>query len=285
MSVLGTSERFSQIEPTREGIGDNEMDKPFSDDIVAFEATNATGVVRLNRPEVHNAINEPVIDALESVFDRVEADPQLRALIITGTGSKSFCAGGDLHYFATLDTREKGIEMSRRMQKLLDRLWSGQKPVIAVINGQALGGGCEIITACHFRIAVSSASFSYRQAANGLITGWGGGARLFHLVGRTQALKLLLTGESIDAAAAKQIGLVDQIEEPRNLLEAALAFAKKISKHPPGVVAAILELAKLHYQCDIYKAIERETELFGDRWTSDEFKQAIKAFQDKRLIP
>ncbi len=260
------------------------MYKPFSDDVVAFEATDATGVVRLNRPEVHNAINEPVIDTLELVFDRVEADPQLRALIITGTGSKSFCAGGDLHYFATLDTREKGIEMSRRMQKLLDRLWSGQKPVIAVINGTTLGGGCEIITACHFRIAASTASFSYRQASNGLITGWGGSARLFHLVGRTQALKLLLTGESIDAAAAQQIGLVDQIEEPRNLLEAALAFAKKISKHSPGVVATILELAKLHYQCDIDMAIERETELFGDRWTSDEFRQAIKAFQDKRLI-
>src|SRR5687767_9181629 len=146
------------------------MDESFSDDVVAFEATDATGIVRLNRPKAHNAINESVIDVLESVFDRVEADPQLRALIITGTKENSFCAGGDLHYFATLDTREKGIEMSRRMQKLLDRLWSGQKPVIVAINGQALGGGCEIITACHFRIAASTASFSYRQAANGLIT-------------------------------------------------------------------------------------------------------------------
>ena len=260
------------------------MDESFSEDVVAFEATDAIGIVRLNRPKAHNAINEPVMDVLESVFDRVEADPQLRALIITGTKEKSFCAGGDLHYFATLDTREKGIEMSRRVQKLLDRLWSGHKPVIAAINGQALGGGCEIMTACHFRIAASTANFSYRQAANGLITGWGGGARLFHLVGRTQALKLLLTGETIDATTAQQIGLIDQIVEPRNLLEAAQAFAKRISRHSPGVVAAILELAKLHYQCDIDKAIERETELFGDRWTSDEFKQAIKAFQDKRLI-
>lgn len=260
------------------------MHKSFSHDVVAFETTDTTGVARLNRPEVHNAINEPVLEALESVFDRFEADPQLRALIITGSGSQSFCAGGDLHYFAILDTREKGIEMSRRAQKLLDRLWSGQKPVIAAINGQALGGGCELITACHFRIATSTAIFSYRQAANGLITGWGGGTRLFHLVGRTHALKLLLTGESIDAAAAQQIGLVDQIEEPPKLLEAALAFAKEISKHSPGVVAAILELARLHYQCEIHKAIERETELFADRWISDEFRQAIKAFQDKRLI-
>lgn len=260
------------------------MQKLFADDVVAFEATNDTGIVRLNRPDVHNAINEPVMEALESVFDRVEANPQIRALVITGTGSKSFCAGGDLQYFATLNTREKGIEMSRRMQALLDRLWFGQKPVVAAINGQALGGGCEILTACHFRLAASTANFEYRQAANGLITGWGGGLRLFRLVGRTQALKLLLTGDSIDTSEALRIGLIDQIEEPENLLEASVAFAKKISRHPAGVVAAILELARLHYIGDIEKAIEREIELFSDRWTSDEFKQAIKAFQDKRLI-
>ena len=260
------------------------MQKLFAEDVVVFESTDGAGIVRLNRPDVHNAINEVVMEALESVLDRVEADPQIRALIITGTGSKSFCAGGDLQYFATLDTREKGIEMSRRMQVLLDRLWSGQKPVIAAVNGQALGGGCEILTACHFRIAASTANFAYRQAANGLVTGWGGGMRLFHLVGRTPALKLLLTGDSIDAAEALRIGLIDQIEEPQNLLETSVAFAKKISRHSAAVVAAILELARLYLKGDIEKAIERETELFGDRWTSDEFKQAIRAFQDKRLI-
>ena len=260
------------------------MQKLLADDVVVFELTDGAGIVRLNRPDVHNAINEVVMEALESIFDRVESDPKIRALIITATGSKSFCAGGDLQYFTTLDTRETGIEMSRRMQLLLDRLWSGQKPVIAAINGQALGGGCEILTACHFRIAASTANFEYRQAENGLITGWGGGRRLFHLVGCTQALKLLLTGDSIDAAEALRIGLIDQIEEPQNLREASVAFAKKISRHSAAVVAAILELARLNLTGAIEKAIDRETELFGDRWTSDEFKQAIQAFQDKRLI-
>ena len=260
------------------------MQKLLADDVVVFESTDGAGIVRLNRPDVHNAINEVVMQTLESVFDRVEADPKIRALIITGTGSKSFCAGGDLQYFATLDTREKGIEMSRRMQVLLDRLWSGQKPAIAAINGQALGGGCELLTACHFRIAASNANFVYRQAENGLITGWGGGMRLFQLVGRTHALKLLLTGDSIDAAEALRIGLIDQIEEPQKLLKASVSFAKKISRHSAALVAAILELARLHLKGDIERAIERETELFGDRWTSEEFKQAIKAFQDKRLI-
>lgn len=254
-----------------------------SNSVVAFEAVNAIGIIRLNRPSVHNALNAPAIEALEAILEKVAIDPQIRALIITGTGLKSFCAGGDLQYFATLDTRAKGLEMSRRMQGLLYRLWSGPKPVVAAINGQALGGGCEILTACHFRIAASTAGFEYRQAANGLITGWGGGVRLFHLVGRTQALKLLLTGEPVDPLEALRIGLIDQVVEPERLQATALALAEKISRHSPGVVAAILELARLHYQGDIDKAIERETELFGDRWTSAEFRSAIGEFQNKRF--
>lgn len=253
-------------------------------DVVTYEVSNAISIARLNRPDTRNAINERAIELLEAIADRIETDPAIRALIITGAGTRSFCAGGDLQYFATLDTREKGLEMSRRMQSLLDRFWSGSKPVIAAVNGTARGGGCELLTACHFRIAASNASFAYVQATKGVITGWGGGARLFHLVGRSHALRLLLTAEPIDAAEALRIGLIDQIEEPQDLQAAVLAFAEKISRHPPDVIAAMLELARLHYNCDIPKSIERETELFGDRWTSDEFRNALKDFQDKRLI-
>jgi enoyl-CoA hydratase/carnithine racemase len=252
-------------------------------DVVVFEASDAIGIVRLNRPQVHNAVNEPVMEALEAILNRVETDPQIRALVVTGTG-RTFCAGGDLQYFATLDTREKGLEMSRRMQALLGRLWSGSKPVIAEVNGQALGGGCEILTACHFRIAASTASFMYRQAENGLITGWGGGGRLFNLVGRTQALRLLLTGESIDSGEALRIGLIDRIVEPEELHKAVIELAASVSKHSAGVTAAILELARLNYGSERNKAVERETELFADRWVSDEFREAIDQFQRNRGI-
>jgi enoyl-CoA hydratase len=257
------------------------MQDNLSNSIVAFEVIDTIGIIRLNRPNVHNALNESVIETLEAILTRVETDTQIRAMIITGTGSKTFCAGGDLQYFATLDTREQGIEMSRRAQAVLDRLWFGKKVVVAAINGQALGGGCELLTACHFRIAASTASFAYVQAANGLITGWGGGARLFHLVGRTQALRLLLTAERIDAAEALRIGLIDKVVEPEQLQAAALDLAQKISRHSPDVIAAILELAGLHYRYDVSNAVERETELFADRWTSDEFRQTIDKFQSK----
>lgn len=258
------------------------MPENTSNNVVVFESEDGIGIIQLNRPEVHNAVNESVIEALETTLDEVDADDAVRALIITGAGPTTFCAGGDLQYFATLDTREKGLEMSQRMQVLLNRLWSGSKPVIAAINGQALGGGCEILTACHFRIAASTASFAYRQSHNGLITGWGGGARLFHLVGRTWALRLLLTGDRIDTPQALRIGLIDDLAEPEDLRAAAFAYAKKISRYSPGVASAILELARLHYDCDNNMAIERETELFGDRWTSDEFRRVLADFEDKR---
>ena len=259
------------------------MRDDLSDEVVTFEVVNATGIIRLNRPRVHNAVNEAVIEALEAALDRAEADAQIRALIVTGAGSKTFCAGGDLQYFATLDTREKGVEMSRRMQALLDRLWSGRKVVIAAINGQALGGGCEILTACHFRIASATARFGYVQAENGLITGWGGGARLFELVGRTQALRLLLTAERVDAAEALRIGLIDRVAQPKQLRAAALDLAMRVSRHHPDVVAAILELAKLHHLGDLDRAVGRETALFADRWTSETFREAINKFQNKRF--
>src|SRR5262249_33200490 len=156
------------------------------------------------------------------------------------------------------DTREKGIAMSSRMQALLDRLWAGAKPIVAAINGQALGGGCEILTACHFRIASSTASFEYRQATNGLITGWGGFSRLLHLVGRTQALRLLLTAERIDSAEALRIGLIDHVVKPEELHNASVSLAEKITRHSPDVISAILELARLHCAGDIDNAIERE---------------------------
>lgn len=256
------------------------MQNNLPNNVVPFETTNAIGIIRLNRPDVHNVVNEPVIEALEAVLDRLETDTKIRALIITGTGSKTFCAGGDLQYFATLDTREKGIDMSRRMQALLDRLWSSTKVVIAAINGQALGGGCEILTACHFRIAASTASFAYLQAPNGLITGWGGGARLFHLVGRTQAMRLLLTGDRIDAAEALRIGLIDVVVEPGQLHDAALDLAQRVSRQSPGVTAAMLELARLHFQGNLSNAIERETELFGDRWMSHEFRRVLAGYEN-----
>ncbi|RMH74583.1 MAG: enoyl-CoA hydratase/isomerase family protein, partial [Calditrichaeota bacterium] len=199
--------------------------------------------------------------------------------ILTGAGPTTFCAGGDLRYFATLTTREACLHMSRRMQALLDRLYFGDRVVIAAVNGQALGGGCEILTACHFRIAAESAVFAFRQAPNGIITGWGGGRRLFRLIGRSQALRLLLTGERIDAAGALRLGLVDQVVPADQVLPTARALAESITCHAPEVLAAFLKLARAVEEMPPEKVAELETQLFADLWIQPPFQEFLRKFK------
>jgi enoyl-CoA hydratase/carnithine racemase len=252
-----------------------------SADVVTFEIQPGTGVIRLNRPDVHNVVDEAVMVRLESILDRVESDQEVRAVVLTGAGEETFCAGGDLRYFAALRTREEGLRMSRRMQAILDRLWAGPRVVIAAVNGQALGGGGEMLTACHFRVAATTATFAFRQAANGITTGWGGGARLFRLVGRSQALRLLLTAERIDAGEALRIGLVDRVVPSEELMSEAVDLARRVNQNPAGAIQAFLELARWIDRGDMEVAVERETELFGDRWVSEDFRRIVSEFLDR----
>jgi enoyl-CoA hydratase/carnithine racemase len=215
---------------------------------------------------------------LEAILDELDRAADTTVIILTAAGRESFSAGGDIKYFATLDTREKGREMSLRMQRILDRLASGPRVVIAAINGRALGGGCEILTACHLRISSSSATFGFVQAANGVTTGWGGGARLFQLVGRSHALSLLLTAEPIDAREALRIGLVNRVVEPEELDREADALARRVSRNSPAALAAMLEMARLN--CRVPPEVsQRETEIFADRWMSNEFRELLERFQ------
>ena len=250
-----------------------------STDVVTFEDERAVGILRLNRPEVHNVVDDRVMTALAHVLDHVEDRPDLRCLILTGAGDVTFSAGGDLHYFDTLRTRDAGLGMSERMQALLNRLWQGPRPVIAAVNGQALGGGCELMTACHLRVAADHAVFSYRQAANGLTTGWGGGQRLFRLVGPSHALRLLLTAETIGASEALRIGLVNEVVPRMDLLAEARRLAHTIANNSAPAVDAFLRLAR--YPDDSAFA-HYETDCFGEAWDSDDFKHALENFRRRR---
>ena len=208
---------------------------------ISYKLYNSAAIVTINRPQTHNAINETTMAELEDALDHIEADSNVHSIILTGAGEKTFCAGGDLKYFATLQTRKLVTQMSERMQAILRRLWEGPRVVVAAINGQAIGGGCEILTACHRRVAVDGAHFSFKQAANGIITGWGGGARLFRLIGTAQSLQLLLTAEQIDASEAKRIGFVDQVVVPELLLTVALELAHNT---PPQKLKSIRTIRK-----------------------------------------
>ena len=183
-----------------------------------------------------------------------------------------------LAYFAEQKTREQGRQISDRMQAILQRIWNSDKVTIAAVNGQALGGGCEILTSCHFRIAANHATFCYRQARNGIVTGWGGGVKLLQLIGRQQGLRLLLTSETIDADEACRIGLVDLVIESNQLLTTSLEFAKKIQRNSPDTISTFLNIARSFNNDELEKARSFENEAFLNLWVSDEFRQFLQKY-------
>ena len=251
-------------------------------DPVTLDADGGIGVIRLNRPQVHNAVDGATMEGLEGILDRVDREPDLRALVLTGAGERSFCAGGDLTYFAGLASREDGARMSRRMTALLGRLADGPRPAIAAVNGDVFGGGCEVLVSCHLRLAVAHARFSFRQAAMGVVTGWGGGVRALRLLGRARALRLLLTADVIDAAEARRLGLVDDVvDEAGRLMDEALGLARRIAANPPEAVAAFLDLART---CDAEGAAaarRREAELFSRAWVGERFQSKLAEWSQR----
>lgn len=249
-------------------------------DCVQYERHEGIAVLRLHRPEVHNAVDLAVIERLEGVLDELEVS-DARVVILTGTG-KSFSAGGDLAYFHGLDEPGDGVAMSRRMQAILRRLEDGPWPVIAALNGPVIGGGCEIAVACHLRLAASGIRFAFRPAALGLITGWGGGLRLFRLLGRSTALRLLLGAETLSADKALSLGLVDRIVAPERLMDEALEWAERIAGNVPASLRAILALDRSIRRDGGAEVIETETRLFGELWDGPDFKRALDTWQQKR---
>lgn len=251
--------------------------------MIELIVNNGIALLRLNRPEVHNSVNEAMMEEWAQHLDAIEADGEIRTVILTGAGEDTFCAGGDLRYFATLNTRKACLEMSHRMQAILERLSHGKRVVIGAVNGQALGGGCEILTACHFRIAASHATFSFRQAANGIITGWGGGKRLLRLLGKTRALRLFLTAGTIDAAEALRIGLIDNIVDAAALMNADRELAAKINRHPREAVETFLELAVLSDTANWETLTKFEAERFADLWMAEDFRTLVARYSKGRL--
>lgn len=248
-----------------------------SSSLVEFETQDQIGILRFNRPEVHNAVNRQVMDELESILETL--DPTTRCLIVTGTGGETFCAGGDLRYFASLRSREDVLEMSSRMQSILERLNRGTRVVIAAINGQALGGGCEILTACHYRIAAENARFSFRQAKNGITTGWGGGERLLRQLGRSRALDLLLTSRTVSAHEGLQLGLIDRVVATEVLEKESLALATAICENSKASVEAFLELSHCFETRSRHDTLSLETQRFADGWTSKTFTDLLSRFE------
>ncbi len=245
------------------------------------EVREQVATVTLNRPKVLHALNTQVFDELEAVFQLLAADSVVRVILLTGSGEKAFAAGADINELTATDA-VTGLAKARRGQAVFRLIETCGKPVIALINGFALGGGCELAMACTMRLASDRARLGQPEVRLGLIPGYGGTQRLPRLVGEPAALKLLLTGEMIDAAEALRIGLVDEVVPAEGLMERGEALAKAISAMAPLAVAGCLEAVQRGRGLQIAAAIEVEAEIFGRLCGTADKAEGTKAFLEKR---
>ena len=245
------------------------------------EIEEQVAMVTLNRPKVLNALNAQVFSDLDHVFTKLAQDPEVRVILLTGSGEKAFAAGADINELVETG-RSTGQTLSRRGQAIFRRIETCGKPVIALINGFALGGGCELALACTLRIASESAKLGQPEARLGLIPGYGGTQRLPRLIGPSAALKLLLTGDRIDAGEAHRLGLVDEVVPAAQLIARGRELAQAILAMAPLAVAACLEAVYKGADRDLDSALRLESRIFGRLSATADKVEGTRAFLEKR---
>jgi len=247
--------------------------------LVDIEERVAT--VTVNRPKVLNALDEATLKELERAFAALEADPQVKVIIVTGAGEKAFVAGGDIAVMQPLGP-VAARNFARMAQKILDRIESCRKPVIAAVNGYALGGGCELALACDLRLAGDNARLGQPEINLGIIPGWGGSQRLPRLVGKGRAKELLFTGEMLDAHEAWRIGLVNRVVPAAELMAEARSLAGKIAGKGGAALALAKEAVDRGMEVDLEHANACEADLFGLCFATEDQKEGMLAFLEKR---
>jgi enoyl-CoA hydratase len=246
-----------------------------------YEKRGAIALVTVNRPAVRNALNAQTVRELGMAFGQAKDDAEVRVVILTGAGDKAFVAGADINELAT-QSPVAGKEFSLAGQAVFDSIENLGKPVIAAVNGFALGGGCELAMACSFRIASENAQLGQPEVKLGIIPGYGGSQRLPRLVGKGRAMQILLTGELVPAADALRIGLVNQVVPQGELLATAEAFAKKIIANAPLAVKFALEAVNRGVEMSQAEGQFLEATLFGLCCATDDMKEGTRAFLEKR---
>jgi enoyl-CoA hydratase len=246
-----------------------------------FALTDGIARITVNRPDKLNALNAIVIAELGDAVTRIETDSAVRGVIVTGAGAKAFVAGADIS-----ELTEQGATGGRARaiagQQVFRRLERCGKPVIAAVNGFALGGGCELAMACHLRVASENARFGQPEVKLGIAPGYGGTVRLPRLVGKARALELLLTGEMIDAAEAHRIGLVNRVVPAERLITEAEALLKTILSQGPLAVRACLETVNAGLEMGVDEALLLEANYFGLLSATEDMREGTKAFVEKR---
>lgn len=238
---------------------------------------NGLSLLTINRPEKLNALNKTVLDEVSLVLDEVENDDLVKGLMITGAGEKAFVAGADIKELSNLD-RKTGEKLSKKGQDIFNKIETCSKPVVAIVNGYAMGGGAELAMACHIRIATKNAVFGLPEVSLGLIPGYGGTQRLTQLVGKAKAFEFILTGGQIHADKALEIGLINKVSNSDGH-EEAKSILGKILKNGPVAVSKAIKAINATKSADGYA---EEASLFGELCETDDFKEGTSAFLEKR---
>lgn len=246
-----------------------------------YEKRDGIATITINRPQALNAMNKETIPEFLSRLEDAEKDENVRVLVITGAGEKAFCAGLDLKTVKGITVIE-AVEMSRLGQKLTLAIEELGKPVIAAINGYALGGGLELAMACDIRIASENARIGQTEVNVGLIPGWGGTQRLPRLVGKGTAKELIFTGKMIDAKTAERIGLINKVVPPEKLRSAVEELAKVIMSKPPIAIRLAKELINSSIETDQGAGLVHEAEAFGILSSTEDYREGVSAFIEKR---
>ncbi len=241
---------------------------------------NGNFYITINRPDKLNALNRETVAELGQAIVAAKNDPDARVVIITGAGNKSFVAGADINEFVGLSPKE-GMEMAKKGQDVFSQFETCPKPVIAAVNGFALGGGCELAMACHIRIAAENARFGQPEVNLGLIAGYGGTQRLTQLLGKGRSLEFHLTADQIPAQKALEFGLVSYVVPQEQLLEAAEKLAEKLKGKSPASLAGVIASVNAFFK-EGHKGYDREIEAFGTCFETDDFAEGVSAFREKR---
>lgn len=252
-----------------------------ADSCVLFENEDGIGIVTINRPKALNALNKEVLVNLGKIMDEVAADSSVKVVIITGSGEKSFVAGADITEMQPL-TAVEGREFGRLGQAVNSKIEKLPQPVIAAVNGFALGGGCELAMACDIRIASENAKFGQPEVSLGIPPGFGGTQRLPRLVGKGRAKELLFTGDMIDATEAYRVGLVNKVVAPADLMDIARAMAQKITAKAPIAVQLCKVAVNEGLEMGLESGVSYEAEVFGLCFATEDQKEGMKAFTEKR---
>lgn len=246
-----------------------------------LELDAGIAVLTVNRPERLNALNRTTVDSLDRFFTDAADDSDIRAVIVTGAGGRSFVAGADIEEVSGFNALE-GRTWGLRGQAMLRRIEETGKPVIAAINGYALGGGLELAMACHIRIASARAQLGQPELKLGIVPGFGGTQRLPRLVGKGRAIEMLLTGDPVGAEEAHAMGLVNRVVEPESLLVEARRLAGRILRNGPLAIALTLQAVNRGIEMPLAEALEWEVSQYALSCATEDVREGTRAFLDKR---